>query len=303
MKKKTIKSYFFKKNYKNPSMETLFCFSKRAVKYKKQLINMEQHQYLDKKTIKSINLYKFYVTNLVLYNQWLYSKTPLYSLFLSSFYCDKTVLNNVNSDQNLIKKQMNIWYKLKNVYYSKLNSSLIKYPKTGMLSSHFVHFVAKKNVTYQARSKYRSKIFNMNSIYYYIYSYSSILYLYLQLLDYKLYFFTSNITKQRTTVDADFNITISNWTISKINSKLQINTIDYTTTDYNNLTANKLLLNKYFDEIDLKKKELIWTSINELNPNINDLVVSSQLIYNTELHFVNCDSMYLREFTILYKNL
>lgn len=195
--------------YNNLSVNTLFCFSKRAIKYRKQLIKYIKPSTFTKRSAQPLIFYKFYIISLVLYNQWLSNKFLLQTLFLKSFYKRKNTINAVK-EKTYFSKQVYLWYKLNNIFHTNLSASLLKYPNTGMLSSHFVHFLAKKNVTYQTRSKYRAKIFNMNSIYYYVYVYSTILYSYLQLVDLKLYFFTSNISKQHTITDEHFNTSVSN---------------------------------------------------------------------------------------------
>jgi hypothetical protein len=107
-------------------------------------------------------------------------------------------------------KNVYLWYKLTNLYYIDIINTLSNYPQTGMLSSHFVHFLSKKNIVYQTKSKYRSKIINMNSVYSYLYMYANILYLYLQLLNWNLYFFTANVSKQTLTTNSEFNTLRSN---------------------------------------------------------------------------------------------
>lgn len=75
MRKKTIKSYFFKKSLKNPSTSTLFCFSKRSIKQKKIIIDGGNVQkYKNRRdffndSAKNEKKYKFYVTHLIKYNQ------------------------------------------------------------------------------------------------------------------------------------------------------------------------------------------------------------------------------------------
>ena len=79
-----------------------------------------------------------------------------------------------------------------------------------MLSSHFVHFLLKKNISYQNRSKYKSDIFNMNANYYYIYTFTKMLSYYVKVSNTNLYFFTNNMSKKNEIIDADFNKSISN---------------------------------------------------------------------------------------------
>ena len=74
MKKKTIKSYFFKNYYNNHTTDSMFCFSKRSIKQKKIIkigVNKElikSHRLFNENT-KNIRNYKFFVTQHVKYNQ------------------------------------------------------------------------------------------------------------------------------------------------------------------------------------------------------------------------------------------
>lgn len=296
MRKKTIKSYFCKNLHRNPSISTLFCFSKRAIKYRKQL---NKGTKLSKQTS---NRYKFYINNLVLYNQWVANKYILRDLFANSFYIDKSLLTNIKCKKTYFNLQVYLWYKLMNTYKINLNKSLIQYPKTGMLSSHFVHFLSKKNITYQTRSKYRSKNFNMNPIYYYLYIYTNMLYVYLYLLDWKLYFFTCNISKQRVTTDIDFDINISNWNsiVSKYVSNTQINRVDYTLDDYNIINNNEIIISSYLNEPDVHKKEALLKYINELNNNLGDIVPLNQLSYRFGIKHCGNNNTCLNDFNKLY---
>jgi len=299
MKKKTIKSYFFKHTYKNPSINTLFCFSKRAIKYRKQLNNIKS---FNKKTQQSIAVYKFYTNNLIMYNQWLYNKSNVFALFLHSYYTHKNTLTKRLTNLTAFKWQIYIWYLLKNKYNIDLKKALHNYVKTGMLSSHFVHFLSKKNVTYQTRSKYRSKIFNMNPIYYYLYLYSNLLYTYLKVLDCSMYFFTANLSKNRVTVDDSFTTTISNWNYlnSDKNHKVILNLVDYTLNDYRCIINNKNMLDVYFTELDTQKKELLLDTLSKLSSNFVSIIPSSQTLYTQNNFPTDVNSGYLHEFVVIY---
>lgn len=85
-----------------------------------------------------------------------------------------------------------------------------KYVNTGFLSSHFVHFLLTKNLSYQTRSKYKTDVKNMGLNYYYLYIYTKFLISYTHTLYSDLYFFTANIAQQTRDVDTEFNTTISN---------------------------------------------------------------------------------------------
>ena len=299
MKKRTIKSYFFKNIHRNPSISTLFCFSKRAVKYRTKLHRPT------KNSKQSLNLYKFYVNNLVRYNQWTSNKRILRGLFINSFYTQQNTLTNVKYKGTFFNLQVCLWYKLMNTYKMNLNKSLIQYPKTGMLSSHFVHFLSKKNITYQTRSKYRAKIFNMNTIYHYLHAYTKLLYTYLHVLGWRLYFFTSNISKQRAVVDVNFNLNISNWnsTMSKCAGNTQINRVDYTLEDYNGVRSNEAIVSNYLNELDTHKKELLLKFISELPNNLSGLLASSQLSYQTTREYCDNNNACLNGFNKLYMHL
>lgn len=315
MKKKTIKSYFFNMNttiYKNPSVNTLFCFSKRSTKYKKQLNRIHKINKKTKSLPKNLLLYKFYINNLIMYDQWLRTKTILHKLFLNSFYINKAKSINLKS---LFKKKKKVftnffkkvyfWYKLKTLFHKNLLTSLSSYPDTGMLSSHFVHFLSKKNVVYQTRSKYRSKIVNMNYIYYYLYLYSKCLHWYLQTLDWNLYFFTSNPSKQRVLTDVNFNTNISNWNSNNQNLdyNTQINFENYNVLNYNNIVSKKTLINQYYNEIDIKKKEILSLTINTILEHDIEILLLVQLLYETQLKHTKLYSLNVFEMYKLYNYL
>ena len=46
-------------------------------------------------------------------------------------------------------------------YNTILLKQILFYSLTGIISSHFIHFLLKKNLAYQAKSKYNSEIFNL----------------------------------------------------------------------------------------------------------------------------------------------
>ena len=97
MKKRIIKSYFFKNN-----VNDFFCFSKRSVKYRKQLLNNNKNNYpVSEDMLKAIYFYKFYTLHLALYFQAYNIKKLITQLFIYSYFNNKYV-NNIN---NYKKKQ------------------------------------------------------------------------------------------------------------------------------------------------------------------------------------------------------
>jgi hypothetical protein len=73
---------------------------------------------------------------------------------------------------------------------------LKRYTKIGFLSSHFVHILSKKNLTYQTRSKYRAHNYNLNGHSYNITRNIKQMIIYNHLLNALLYNFTANISKR-----------------------------------------------------------------------------------------------------------
>ena len=264
MRKKTIKYYFFNKNLKNPSINYLFGFSKRAFKQNKQLLKYKlKNKYTrNKKKIELIrytNMYKNSIFAKIVINQWNKNYKFLSVFFLKSHY-------TVNKQKLLL-----FWFLFKNKYYSYLYRKIIKFHKTGMLSSHYVHALSIKNLTYQTRSKYRSKIVNNNFFSYYIYFFTKFIYLYTHGLNSNIYFYTSNVTKKNNWIDDNFYINTSTWLTNKINfkKKLYVNSnkrhslIFLNTLNSDNITQetivkllnSKELICKYLFEKDNQKKD------------------------------------------------
>lgn len=276
MKKKTIKFYFFNSS----SVDSIFCFSKRAIKQKKQF-----QQYLNSKTAtqfkKNINLnqnlklYKFYG----LYfkqHQWVKELNIIKGLFLNSYFLNHRSLVQLLSDKIPTHMQLYVWYRFKNRINKDLNLKIKAFPKLGMLSSHFVHFISKKNISYQNRSKYNAKIFNLNSIYLYIYIATIFLYNFIKLLNKNVYFFTNNLTKQSTWVDDEFSTITSNW-INFDHSGDLLNNLNYNLADFVAISDQSALIQTYSVEEDATKKENLYMEIKtKLSPTQCELLVLAQ---------------------------
>lgn len=279
MRKKTIKFYSFKNN----NINNIFSFSKRAIKQTKQFNSLIRSGLSSRikgiiKETPMFNLFKFYSLNRKR-KQWVHATLHLKTLFNRSYYLTNDNLNFFLKNTPLARKQLHIWFFFKNHFSKDLYLIIKNYPTLGILSSHFVHFISKKNVSYQNRSKYDSKIMNLSPVFMYVYLYALFVHKYTSLLNSNLYFFTSNLSKQSSWVDEDFGKHTSNWLVCNKKDNV-INLYDYNIHDYNLINKNLQLLNSYNVEIDPQKKE-------QLNTTIKTIFTESQLnlIYFSQLHY------------------
>lgn len=228
MRKKTIKFYFFKKETNAPSTTYLSFFSKRSIKQFKKNKKLYQLRFIKQKK-KQLNIITDYLnsrrilTHKLYYNQWIYNDAAVHTLFLKSFYQHTKLKHN---------SKILLWFKTKNRLYLNTYRDTTNYPKTGILSSHLVHFFLYKNLVYQSRSKYRASIRNLNAFSRYIYWYCMLMSAWTKLLKKKMYFFTSTLSKKNYELDDFFGRVDTHWETSKL------------MTDRLNLT-NQFTLNTY----------------------------------------------------------
>ncbi len=304
MKKKTTKSYFFNEFLKNPATNYSFCFSKRAFKQNKQQQKIKQRLKNLRKSKKRTELIQYFVNyknNISLkvsLNQWNKNNNKIVSFFLNSYY-------NTKKQQALLyrkkpmynkttKKQFKIWLVFKNFFYKKLHAQLRAFPKTGILSSHYVHVLSRKNMTYQTRSKYRSKTLNLNFFNYYFYFFTKFMYTYVHSLNNQLYYFSTNVSHKNSWVDEDFYTNKTTWYDTTTNIKkfsyvnviyrssfiklFNINVENYVESDVSDIHKHKKLIADFFSEEDQKKKENKFLDLTQkLQPNSLNYVYAINL--------------------------
>jgi len=269
MRKKTIKFYFFKNNAKSPSMNYLFCFSKRAIKQNKQLQNFR----LKLKTIKNkkrkhevinyINMYKNTVRCKININQWQKNTENTKKLYLGSFFTKIKFVRKLKIARIYKKTQLLLWFFFKKKFNRFILRFLKKYRKIGFLSSHFVHILSKKNLTYQTRSKYRANIHNLNTYNFYVlYSVKQVC-VYKQILNSLLYVFATNSSKQGIWRNENHQLQTSNWYNNYVTKDqkskhttftLPIEFVNFDNTVLNVLYDNYALITEYLILDDQKKK-------------------------------------------------
>lgn len=277
MRKKTIKYYFFNNQIKNPSMQYLFCFSKKALKQNKQEVKLKKlfiklKKYKTKKNIESITYFTNF-KNKIMYNiklnQWPKNNQKVIILFFKSYFVKKYILTFFKKINKYKKKLIFLWFLFKNKFYKELYNYLNNFLKIGYLSSHYVHILSRKNLMYQARLKYRSKHVKLNYFNYYVYNFTKFIYLYLYSLNTKLYFFTTNSIHKNIWLNDEFNICTSLWgyTINNVQNSVVVNwfnrskiiTLDSLNTyQFNNkilcdIYKNLDIINNFFYENDKKK--------------------------------------------------
>ena len=162
MRKKTIKSYFFNTPYKNPAVPYLFCFSKRAFRYNKlmlKFLNKRNHRQLNQRnTTMSMNQYKNLIIQRIRVNQWILNNQRMHLFYKKSYFYTNNTLSKFTNKTKLI-----LWFKFKNKFHRFFLIFLKNYTHLGILSSHFVHILSRKNLTYQVWSKYRARVFDINN--------------------------------------------------------------------------------------------------------------------------------------------
>ncbi len=151
----------YKKTLRNPATAYLFCFSKRAFKQNRANSKYKANK---KKFIRKSKLnkfaprYKFYnrlIKNIVKMNQWNVNKKPLKYKFINSFFLQNNFFVGSKKYHFTFFFKLKLWSIFKNRYNLFLKKFIVRYVHLGALSSHIVHALSRKNLTYQTRSKYR----------------------------------------------------------------------------------------------------------------------------------------------------
>lgn len=83
---------------------------------------------------------------------------------------------------------------------------MLKYQHTGIISSHYVHFLLRKNLTYQNRSKYRSKTTDMKCYNTYLHLYFTLLRNFATRKNANLYKLSNNLSKRSWYTTESFEI-------------------------------------------------------------------------------------------------
>lgn len=86
MKKKIIKSYFFKTYKSFTNYNNVFCFSKRGVKVRKQLISHLSNNLSSMPFNPATTLYKAYLLNYIIYPKIFLLKTSVFDHFKTSYF-------------------------------------------------------------------------------------------------------------------------------------------------------------------------------------------------------------------------
>lgn len=267
MRKKTIKFYFFNQKTLSPSISYLNFFSKRFIKQQKMVKKIKYLKYLrtKKKKIETVN-YFLQNKNLIFkkfkYNQLFSKKQAIHNLFLKSYF---------NKKKNTKGERLYFWYFFKNFYFNKLNNYLYKFFKRGIMSSHFVHFLIKKNFTYQTYSKYKAQLYDLNYNLYY--NKCRLLYIYNIMLKNKIYHYTNDFSRVNFWVDTNFNYYYEPWYSYTLKNdrqyvkKFLYNGINMVINDtYSNkniceIFKQKILINQFSVELDTKKKEVFFSEL------------------------------------------
>lgn len=257
MKKKTIKFYFFNKTVKQPAVAYLFCFSKKFMKTQRRFLNLvyiakNAQTKKQKRRFKEIIKYKNTLKFKFFFNQWLFSKNKLHFFLKNAFFLEKKFYKT-----SIFVK----WFLFKMRFHKKMLKKITNFSRTGIISSHYVHFFLRKNITYQSRSKYRASVFNANFIAYHNNITMFNILKYVRILNNLLYFYTSNINKQNSWIDDKMELNMSNWTniftIKSYNRYIYcFNTndenFDWTSYRFFNQNHNEII--NYFQESDLNLK-------------------------------------------------
>lgn len=289
MRKKTIKSYFINNSVKNPATGTIFCFSKRSFKQIKQQKKTTQWIKNSRKSKKTMELIRYYVNyknkvrTQIYLNQWTKTNENLSYFFLKSYYLNKKILSKFYKKNKHANKQLKLWFLFKNAFLKTLKKRLYKYPKTGVLSSHYVHILSRKNITYQTRSKYRSKTSGLNFFNHYFYFCTKFLYTYVYALNSSVNYFSTNPVHKNIWVDEDFHTHTSDWQTNALSLKKKnyvnitrrynsYNLFNVNVLSQNNdlilsLYKNKLLITSFYLEEDQIKKDAIYADLVQIMTN------------------------------------
>lgn len=214
---------------KKPYSTAFSCFSKRSLK--QQTLTFNSYHFNSKFRnfiINSIETHSVFTRIFIRYNYWLFNKQHFNIFFLKSSFC--RILTDISSSKKV--SMYKAWFIYKNVFLKKLLMYLHHYTNYGILSSHYVHFMVKKNLTYQIRSKYRTRIFNLVNNQVYIYLYSILLQSYSSVIYKTLHQFNLSFNLQSNSVTEDFTKITP---IYYSNTLKYSNTIKRTFSNFNNI--------------------------------------------------------------------
>jgi hypothetical protein len=210
MKKKTIKFYFYNSALKNPATSSLFCFSKRGFNYNRRFKSILS-QLLKKKMSKNAACYETLRWNKITLNQWNMNSIKLKKYFCGSFFFTPPFLKKNKKTFSGQISQFKLWFKIKNNHNYFLLNFIRSYSMFGVLSSDVAHTLVRKNLSYQVWSKYKSKLFNMNFYYSWIYNNIRAHMIYNTILLCTLYNFSFDPRARPLYCDEDFNIITSSY--------------------------------------------------------------------------------------------
>lgn len=329
MKKKIKIFCFFSRGMRNPGIAYLFYFSKRRFRLNKQQIKYKKIRRARikrrkfKEFVMLCSLYKRYIRRYYVRNQWNLNRQKIKIFFLSTFFFNLFTTLKLrkwkrNKKYNYCVRphhQLIAWFIFFNKFIKKTKRIIRKYPRIGTLSSNIVHVVSRKNITYQTRSKFRSKTFNMKHNTLWLYERSMALNVYTSLLLFSLYSFASNPKTRNIYRDKDFNITtspvISNTLYNRTISNKIIYKNRYLKFDspiyiyFNNkqlldLVINNAEVENYISTLDLSQKKQIFDilKINSVEDEI--LILSRFFVFANEAQSTfYCD--YLLKNIALYR--
>jgi hypothetical protein len=181
---------------------------------------------------------------------------------------------------------------------------LQKYSSLGILSSHFVHILSRKNLTYQVWSKYKSKTFNMTTHNAWIHNQIKYTIVYNQFLLNTLYFFTANPSLQSIYYDGTFNIQTTECT--KINkSNLHTNNnlnINNNIEDIRNIYKHFSIIEDFLNETDKQKKEQQQNELSVIGLDGQKIVFYSFFIfYKNYENIKNYEQQVLKHLYLYYR--
>jgi len=264
--------------------------------------------------LREINLYKSLIKGKIKIHIWNINQPSFRIKFINSFFLrflfDKKINKRTNNNLSL---KLKLYFIFKNKFKRFIKKFIRDYLKVRGLTSHFVHFLFCKNLTYQSWAKYNSKLFNMNYYNAFFYASAEHCTTYLRLLLSILYSFSANPSNRSIYYDEYLNIQFSSRNLINIKAnKYHLNSNSITVfgplcTDCTN-EDTKLVLNNYsiienfLSEIDKIKKEDLQKEINlKLKSDIQfTLIFSRFFIFTEDCNFNKIFSFHALFFVKLY---
>lgn len=206
MKKKIIKFCFFSDNFREPAVKYLSFFSKRAIKAKKQIQRyqtaLKKKHRLSRESVHKLITHRRLILSTLYYNQWTLQSKKLKTFFINSYF-KKKFRNR--------RRIFQLWFSTRKRYNTTTYRFIRNYANKGIISSHFVHFLLVKNMVYQSRSKYKSKIYDTSAFSYYVYFCTKLIQMHSSNIQKNLFQFTSNFSKTNVRMNEDFTISVEGW--------------------------------------------------------------------------------------------